>query len=82
MARQWPNINDLCHTFFACCASQKTHCNARITLETCVIQALQCVCKNSTLVFARIARQMLANLALLCVMCKNVLQNLIPRATA
>ena len=34
--RQWPEVSDLCHTFF-CCTSQKAHGHARISRETRVI---------------------------------------------
>ena len=53
--RQWPEVYDLCHTFFACCASQKTYGHARIARDTRMADGLTC---------------------------QNVLQNLIPLATA
>ena len=62
----------ICVTLFARCTSQKTHGHARIACETGAILACPCFTCNSGMSVCFLTRAT----------CKNVLQNLIPRATA
>ena len=80
--RQWPEVYDSCHTFFARCASQKKHVQfspeKTQTCENCTRFTCE-NCENCTR-FTCDSRMSVCFLT--CATCKNVLQNLIPRATA